>query len=153
MPDAPRRKPLLPPLPPRDHRAEAAIASLPPRPKSPCWGQTRESIAAWLRAQVTLGTEVVIRETQHGMLYYQLGRVVHLGKSRFQVARQRPDGTFPDTGEGFYYSGKNCWHPKGQTHLIVPTPEVVAACVPGGGPVRPSGDPSVVFRGYDWAVL
>jgi hypothetical protein len=35
---------------------------------------------------------------------------------------------FVAAGETFYYSGKNCWHPKGQTRLVIPTAAVFEAC-------------------------
>jgi hypothetical protein len=30
--------------------------------------------------------------------------------------------------ESFYYGGKNCQHPKGQTRLVIPTASTLAAC-------------------------
>lgn len=97
-------------------------------PNTPCADQTEESVATWLRANVQLGTEVVVRRTHGGLLSYIRGQVIRLGRGRFEVAERRRDGTHDAAGEAFYYSGKNCWHPKGQTRLVAPTPAVMAAC-------------------------
>lgn len=97
-------------------------------PKSPCADQTEEEVEGWLRENVAVGAEVAIRQTQGGLLRYQRGRIVRVAKGRFEVAAERRDGTYSESGETFYSSGKNCWHPKGQTRLVIPSPAVVAAC-------------------------
>ncbi|MDQ6768631.1 MAG: hypothetical protein M3Z54_01415 [Gemmatimonadota bacterium] len=97
-------------------------------PNSPCAEQTPEDIERWLREEIKVGSEVVIRETQGGLLQYMRGRVVRVGKAMLEVVRQRRDGSYDHTGESFNYSGRNRWHPKGQTQLVMPTPEVLAAC-------------------------
>lgn len=94
---------------------------------SPCFDQTPEAVEAWLRSNVVVGTEVVIRNTQGGLLQYRLARVVRVGKGRCHVAPVLPDGKEAPS-ESFYFSGKNCWHPKGQTRLVIPTPATIAAC-------------------------
>jgi hypothetical protein len=98
------------------------------RYNSPCADQSQEEIEKWLRANVALGTEVVVRHTQSDLLRYQRGRVVRLGRGRFEVATQQAGGTYSESGNTFYYSGRNCWHPKGQTSLVIPTPAVLEAC-------------------------
>lgn len=95
---------------------------------SPCAGQSADAIAAWLKERVALGVEVVVRRTQAGMLQYEWGKVVRLGKGRFEVGVRSRNGTFAESGDTFYYSGKNCWEPKGQTRLVIPTPPVFEAC-------------------------
>ncbi len=55
-----------------------------------------------------------MRETQGHGLRYTIAPVNYLGKGRFGV------GSFGS----FYYSGKNCWHPKGLTRLVIPTDAV-----------------------------
>lgn len=69
-----------------------------------------------------VGTDVVVRHTQHGLLRYEQGRVARLGRGRFYVTTRRQDGSDGDSDQGFYYSGMNCWHPRGQTTLVIPTP-------------------------------
>ena len=81
------------------------------RQPSPCFEQTKEQIEAWLRANVEMDTEVAVRETQGDHLLYTIAPVDYLGKGRFGVK----------TFGSFYYSGKNCFHPKGQTRLVIPT--------------------------------
>ena len=92
--------------------------------KAPGAEQTDEAIEAWLRENVKVGSEVAVRHTQGGMYQYELGRVIRLGRGRFHVEIRQRDGTFVNTGASFYYSGRNCWHPKGQTSLVMPTPAV-----------------------------
>ena len=95
----------------------------------PCYEQSSNDIAAWLRANIrTTGILVAVRHTQGGILRYELGQVVRLAPGRFGVAIKRRDGTFSDSGDTFYFSGKNCLHPKGQTRLVIPTEAVLAAC-------------------------
>ncbi len=84
------------------------------RQPSPCFDQTEEQIEAWLRANVKMGTEVAVRETQGHHLRYTIASVDYLGKGRFGVG----------SSGSFYYSGKNCFHPKGQTRLVIPTDAV-----------------------------
>ena len=97
-------------------------------PNSPCKEQTPEEVERWLRAEVQAGSEVAIRETQGGLLKYMRGRVVRLGKAMIEVVRLRRDGSYDHTGESFDYSGRNRWNPTGQTRLVMPTPDVLAAC-------------------------
>ncbi len=82
--------------------------------KTPCHDQTPEMIESWLRANVRKGAEVALRHTQGGHLQYAIATVNYVGRGRFGVGNA---GTF-------YYSGMNCFHPKGQTSLVVPTPAV-----------------------------
>src|SRR5437016_2757197 len=95
---------------------------------TPCGDQTAESVEAWLRTNVKPGVEVVIRETEAGLLRYERAQVVHIGGGRFEVAAKRPDGKLIRSGQTFYYSGKNCRHPKGQTRIVIPTEAVLKAC-------------------------
>lgn len=95
--------------------------------KPPCYGQTENSIKAWMKANVAVGTKVVVRNSQGGLLQYALATVVRIGKSRFEVD-SLGHGNVSGGGRTFYYSGKNCWAPKGQTRLVEPTPEVLAVC-------------------------
>lgn len=92
----------------------------------PCFGQTAEEIEKWLRANVAIGTVVAIRNTQAGFLQYVPARIIRIGKGRFEVAREIRD-SLSGAGNTFYYSGKNCWQPKGQTRLVIPSPDVINA--------------------------
>lgn len=93
----------------------------------PCHGQTADEVEAWLRANVRIGTTVAVRHTQAGFLQYATATVTRLGKGRFEVDTLGP-GNLSTAGHTFYYSGKNCWSPKGQTRLVIPTKAVLAAC-------------------------
>lgn len=121
------------------------------RYNSPCADQSQEAIENWLRAEVAVGAEVIVRHTQSDLLQYERGRVVRLGRGRFEVATQRADGTYPESGEAFYYSGRNCWHPKGQTSIVIATPAVLEACdrcTPNGYLPPPPGADPLLFRGW-----
>ena len=104
-----------------------AMPSFPPPvpkpPKPPCHGQTAQSVEAWLREHIAEGIQVAIRNTQGGRISYKTATVVRLARGRFTLDRAGETG-----GASFYYSGKNCFHPKGQTRLVIPTPEVIAVC-------------------------
>lgn len=95
---------------------------------SPCAGQSADAIAVWLKERVAFSVEIVVRRTQAGMLQYERGKVVSLGKGRFEVSVRSRNGIFAESGDTFYYSGKNCREPKGQTRLVIPTPSVLKAC-------------------------
>jgi hypothetical protein len=97
-------------------------------PDAPCARQTSEAIEEWIRANVRVGTEVVIRFAIGGRLHYQRGRVARLDAVRFGVAVRRRDGTYGPPRGGFFYTGKNCWNPTSLSQLVIPTPAVLAAC-------------------------
>jgi hypothetical protein len=62
-------------------------------------------------------------------LGYERGRVVGMDSAVVSVAVRRRDGAFEPFPGGFYRSGKSRWNPAGLSHLVIPTPEVIAACV------------------------
>lgn len=99
--------------------------------KAPCFGQSSQEVKAWLRANVEIGTTVAIRNTQAGLLHYMPAQVTRIAKGRFEVEPEKSYGLSLG-GNTFYYSGKNCWHAKGQTRLVIPTVKVRAAYGPPG---------------------
>jgi hypothetical protein len=90
---------------------------------SPCCNQTDDEIKAWLKANVRVGECVAVRHTQAGILRYHLATVTKVGKDRFEVD-SLGKGLMSNAGASFYFSGKNCRHPQGQTHVVIPTDEV-----------------------------
>ena len=84
---------------------------------SPCAYQTADDIAEYYKA-AEVGAVAVVRNTQYHMLEYMVTEI---------------EGTNPRLGRvyvrgsGAFYakSGRNCFHPKGQTSLVVPTDEVL----------------------------
>lgn len=89
-----------------------------PRPLSPCVDQTVTEIAKYYRG-AEIGSAAVVRHTQGGWLRYDL-TVIDERKPRF-------GRVYVTNGGAFYMkSGANCYHPKGQTTLVVPTKEVLA---------------------------
>jgi|TARA_R100000687_G_C6391455_1_gene137460 hypothetical protein len=85
---------------------------------SPCIDQTEEEIAAYYRTAKEKD-KAIVRQTQGHMLIYKVAEIEGINPSRGRVyVRQF----------GAFYSkhGKNCFHPKGQTSLVVPTAEVLS---------------------------
>jgi hypothetical protein len=76
---------------------------------------TPTELKAWLTANVQVGTTLQIKNTQGGLTRMQTVHVVRLGKGRFEVSAPGESG-----GTTFYYSGKNCFCPKGQTSIGAP---------------------------------
>lgn len=95
----------------------------------PCHGQTDVEVKDWLKANVVVGCVVVIRSTLGGFTTYRKARVDGTRKGRIYL-----DAAGESGGAAFYFSGKNCFHPKGQTRLVVPTDAVLAQC--GVAPVN-----------------
>lgn len=85
---------------------------------SPCVDQTEEEIGACYRAAKE-GDKAVVRQTQGHMLIYKVTEIEGINPSRGRVYVKQ---------FGAFYSkhGKNCFHPKGQTSLVVPTAEVLS---------------------------
>lgn len=80
-----------------------------------------------MRANVRIGAILAVRHKQAGFLQYVAATVTRIEKRGFQVDTLGP-GNLSTAGHTFYYSGKNCRHPKGQTRLVIPTEAVLAAC-------------------------
>lgn len=80
-----------------------------------------EVLKTWLKEHVAIGTTLYIHNTQGSVPYFQKVSVTRLGKGRFEVSHPGFVG-----GTTFYYSGKNCYAPKGQTRIVVTTPEIEA---------------------------
>jgi hypothetical protein len=60
-----------------------------------------------------------VRHPQYGVLQYDIADIEGVNPKRGRV--------YVRTAGAFYMKhGKNCWHPKGQTDLVVPTDAVVA---------------------------
>lgn len=83
---------------------------------SPCAGQTPDEIAAYYR-NVEAGDVAVVRQTQGHLLVYNVRKIEGLNPASGRIYIEQ-DGAF------YMKSGKNCFHPKGQTTLVVPTKEV-----------------------------
>ncbi|GLK55747.1 hypothetical protein JOD31_000665 [Methylopila capsulata] len=82
------------------------------RPLSPCIDQTPEDIERYYRTEPE-GSLAAVRHTQYHTLQYVLTT----------IRDRRPGGRIGIEGAGDFYmrSGKNCFHPTGQTKLVVPT--------------------------------
>lgn len=88
------------------------------RPLSPCASQTEADIAAYYRIAEE-GAAAVVRQTQGGLLRYFLMSIEGRNPKRGRVHAHQ-HGAF------YMKHGRNCFHPKWQTELVVPTDEVVA---------------------------
>lgn len=115
-------KSILPPLRPLSKRqretleeVRRAIAELP---RSPCIDQTEKDVEAYYRT-AEVGAVAVVRQTQYHRLQYT---VTSIGGTPVRAGR-----VYIENFGAFYMkSGKNCFHPTGQTRLVVPTEQVLA---------------------------
>jgi hypothetical protein len=89
-----------------------------PRPLSPCVDQTEEDIGAYYR-QAEVGEKAVVRNTQYGVLRYTVTTIEGKNPARGRVYIQ-------NAGAFYIRHGRNCFHPKGQITLVVPTQAVLA---------------------------
>ena len=96
-------------------------------PNSPCQDQTPQLIEAWLRENVTVGSQVVIRTIEDGLLRYELARVVRVGVGRFDVGSLE-QGAPAKSSTGFYYSGRSTKYHRRPIRLVIPTTAVLEAC-------------------------
>jgi len=87
-------------------------------PFSPCIDQTKAEIEAYYR-NAPIGAAAIVRHTQGHLLQYVVTEI---------EARNPKRGRVYIRGAGAFYmkSGANCFHPKGQTTLVVPTDAVLA---------------------------
>lgn len=94
-----------------------ALANIP---KSPCAYQTQEEIEQYYR-NAPIGAKAAVRHTQYGLLEYDITIIERRSEALGRVyIRSR------SSGSAFYIkSGKNCYHPKGQSSIVVPTEDVV----------------------------
>ncbi|ATU95418.1 hypothetical protein B5P45_22145 [Phyllobacterium zundukense] len=88
-----------------------------PTPLSPCVDQTIIDIESYYRNQPE-GAPAAVRQTQGGMLVYALSTIQLRRTSSGRI-------NVPGFGDFTMKSGVNCYHPKSQTTLVVPTDEVV----------------------------
>lgn len=84
---------------------------------SPCACQTEDEIATYYR-NANVGDVAVVRQTQGHLLVYAVTEVEGVnGRAGRVYIKQH--------GAFYAKSGKNCFQPKGQTTLVVPTDEVL----------------------------
>lgn len=124
-------------LPPQSKWVQEAQAALREYEKtcppvlSPCMDQTVKDVEAYYGV-ADVGAVAVVRQTQNHQVKYSVSSIgaVPVRSGRVYVE-----------GFGAFYrkNGKNCFHPTGQTRLVVPTEQVLswAAAHPcGEGGVR-----------------
>jgi hypothetical protein len=99
-------------------RREALEEYRKEQPKSPCCEQTREEIENYYR-HAPVGSAAAVRHTQHGFLRYDITDIEGRNPQRGRVYIR-------DHGAFYMEHGKNCYHPKGKTSLVVPTDAVIA---------------------------
>jgi hypothetical protein len=86
----------------------------------PTEDQTELTIGRFLKV-VQIGDEVAIRETHGGLLRFILTTVTGLKKGRLYTQAQGYAGN-----SWYVRTGRSCWYPTGQSHLVEPTPAVRA---------------------------
>jgi hypothetical protein len=89
----------------------------------PSMGQTLADIETFLRS-AGHETEVAIRNTHAGRREYVIAKVTG---SNARAGRVYTNKSGASGGTAWYMkSGKNCFHPKGQSRLFIPTDEIRA---------------------------
>jgi hypothetical protein len=103
-------------------RPSSALRPPPPR-DDPSSDQTPDQIAKYYRNAVN-GAPAALRHTQYGRLRFTVTEIEGITHRSGRVyVRQGCEWG----GKGFYVkSGKSCDAPTGQTHLVVPTPEILS---------------------------
>jgi hypothetical protein len=89
-----------------------------PIPVSPCVDQTKADVEVYYRT-APVGAVAVVRHTQGGLLHYIVTEIEDRDPKRGRVYIR-------NAGAFYMKSGANCFHPKGQTSLVVPTNAVLA---------------------------
>lgn len=82
--------------------------------------QTKEDKRAWMKVNAKPGVIVVILDTQAGLNHYHKTTITHTTNRHIYTDKAGYSG-----GRVWHYSGINTFHPKGQTTLLIPTPEVL----------------------------
>lgn len=104
------------------------------RPLSPCAAQTETEIDTYYR-KVPPGSAAAVRQTQRGWLQYTMGLVERIDPNLGWVY-------VPPFGAFYMKNGKYCFHPTGQTTLVVPTAGVI-----NWKRDHPRGEPGYRFSG------
>jgi hypothetical protein len=87
----------------------------------PSRDQTPDQIEGYLRSR-EVGDTVAIRSTQNHMLDFHVAEVTGIKRGRLYTDNAGSTG-----GLAWHLkSGKNCFHPKGQSTLVIPTDAVRA---------------------------
>ena len=106
---------------------------------SPCIQQTEKDVERYYKA-AALNAAAIVRQTQGGLLRYHLTFVENRRGARIHIH---------NFGDFYAKSGKNCFHPTGQTRLVVPTAEVL-----GWLAEHPFGESGLRFsRSLEGAIL
>jgi hypothetical protein len=106
-------------------------------PGMPCEGQTPEQIKEWIETKAKPGDVAVVRTSQGGMLQYRLREIESINEpTKGRVYLKGMDS--------FYLDGRNCYHPKGQTYMILATPAVIDAAEKGQ--IWHHGHPSMAMK-------
>lgn len=88
----------------------------------PCKGQSPEEVKDWvIKKELKAGDVVALRQSHNHIYFtYYISEVEAVTSKGRIVIKNRGS---------FYKNGKNCFHPKGQLHMIEPTEEVVKAAL------------------------
>jgi hypothetical protein len=65
---------------------------------------------------VTVGDDVAIRESHRGLLRFIITKVMNIKRGRLYTEKAGYAGD-----SWWVRTGRNCWYPKGQSHLVEPT--------------------------------
>lgn len=90
--------------------------------QAPCNSQTAKQVEDYYR-NVKPGDPAVIRCTQHYALQYTLTEITDTNPKKGRVYVK--DGDAWGGAAWYAKNSKSCYHPTGQSNLVVPTPEVL----------------------------
>lgn len=88
--------------------------------KAPCSTQTQEDICTYYKS-AQVGDLMCIRNTQHQIITYRFFRIDRISRGRIYPPSASGESSF------WAKSGANCFHPHGQTTLVVPTVAITEA--------------------------
>ena len=102
-------------------KALGAMMRRPPH-NDPSSSQTLAQIARYYQ-NAKPGERAAIRQTQYGLLRFKITEIASINPSLGRIYLKQG----AEWGGSAYYrkTGKNCYSPTGQTHLVVPTSEVL----------------------------
>jgi hypothetical protein len=88
--------------------------------------QSEKAIKKWLKSHLKVGLIVAVKRTEDGQPQFERGKVISIRPRNFNVSTEQADGTFPDSGMTFEYSGEALR--ESAVRLVMPTEAVLAAC-------------------------
>jgi hypothetical protein len=98
--------------------------------------QEFSDVKEWMETNANVGMLVAIYDSSYNQDNFYLDEITRLvpvkPKSKALNGGRMGTGRHGD----FYFNGKNCFHPKGQKRILIPTKKVMSAAISGNS-IRP----------------